>query len=84
MTLSRVLAAASYQVRAFESGERFLEEQGCEAPGCLPLDLCMGKVVLVLRSYWPTQTMPPLSLHVACVLDSKQVYQLKRQARVST
>jgi len=39
--LSRVLAAAGYQVRAFESGERFLEEQDREAPGCLLLDLCM-------------------------------------------
>jgi len=41
MALSRVLAAAGYQVRAYESGERFLEEQDCEAPGCLLLDLCM-------------------------------------------
>jgi FixJ family two-component response regulator len=39
--LSRVLSAAGYSVRAFESAERFLEEQDCESPGCLLLDLCM-------------------------------------------
>ena len=39
--LSRVLAAAGYQVRIFESAERFLEEQHCEGPGCLLLDLCL-------------------------------------------
>jgi FixJ family two-component response regulator len=39
--LSRVLGAAGYQVRAFESAESFLEEQNSEAPGCLLLDLCM-------------------------------------------
>jgi len=39
--LSRVLGAAGYQVRAFESAERFLEEQDGETPGCLLLDVCM-------------------------------------------
>jgi FixJ family two-component response regulator len=39
--LSRVLAAAGYPVRSFESAERFLEEQDVEAAGCLLLDLCM-------------------------------------------
>jgi FixJ family two-component response regulator len=39
--LSRVLSAAGYPVRSFESAERFLEEQDSEAPGCLLLDLCM-------------------------------------------
>ena len=41
MALSRLLAAADYQVRAFESAERFLREQDAEAPGCLVLDVCM-------------------------------------------
>jgi FixJ family two-component response regulator len=41
MALSRVLAAANYQVRSFESAERFLEEQDPEEPGCLLLDICM-------------------------------------------
>jgi FixJ family two-component response regulator len=39
--LSRVLTAAGYQARSFESAERFLEEQDVEAPGCLLLDICM-------------------------------------------
>lgn len=39
--LSRALVAAGYQVRSFESAERFLEEQDGEAPGCLLLDICM-------------------------------------------
>ncbi len=39
--LSRLLAAADYQVRAFESAEHFLREQDAEAPGCLVLDVCM-------------------------------------------
>jgi FixJ family two-component response regulator len=39
--LSRVLSAAGYSVRSFESAEQFLEEQDAEAPGCLLLDLCM-------------------------------------------
>ncbi len=39
--LSRVLSAAGFQVRVFESAERFLDEQDCGAPGCLLLDICM-------------------------------------------
>jgi FixJ family two-component response regulator len=39
--LSRVLTAAGYQVRSFESAERFLGEQDAETPGCLLLDICM-------------------------------------------
>jgi FixJ family two-component response regulator len=39
--LSRILAAADYQVRVFESAESFLELQDMEAPGCLLLDICM-------------------------------------------
>jgi FixJ family two-component response regulator len=39
--LSRLLAAAGYQVRAFESAASFLEEQDAEDPGCLLLDVCM-------------------------------------------
>src|ERR1022692_4829965 len=41
MALSRLLGASGYQVSAFESAERFLEEQDAEAPGCLLLDVCM-------------------------------------------
>lgn len=36
-----LLAAAGYEVRAFESAEHFLEKQDCEAAGCLLLDLCL-------------------------------------------
>lgn len=39
--LSRVLSAAGYPVREFESAEQFLEEQDAKTPGCLLLDLCM-------------------------------------------
>jgi FixJ family two-component response regulator len=39
--LSRMLGAGGYQVRSFESAERFLEEADSEAPGCLLLDICM-------------------------------------------
>jgi FixJ family two-component response regulator len=39
--LSRLLMAAGYQVRAFESAASFLEEHDAEAPGCLLLDVCM-------------------------------------------
>ena len=39
--LSRLLTAAGYHVRAFESAERFLAEQDAEAPGCLLVDICM-------------------------------------------
>jgi len=41
MGLSRLLAAAGYRVRAFESAACFLEEHDVEAPGCLLLDVCM-------------------------------------------
>ncbi len=41
MSLSRLLTAAGYQVRSFESAERFLNEQDAEAPGCLLLDVCL-------------------------------------------
>jgi FixJ family two-component response regulator len=39
--LSRLLAAAGYQVRAFDSAASFLREHDAEAPGCLLLDVCM-------------------------------------------
>lgn len=39
--LSRLLSAAGYQARAFESAESFLQEHDAEAPGCLLLDVCM-------------------------------------------
>ncbi len=41
MALTRLLEVAGYEVRAFESAERFLEEQDCEVPGCLLLDIVM-------------------------------------------
>jgi len=44
MGLSRLLATAGYQVRAFDSAERFLREHDAEAPGCLLLDVCMPGV----------------------------------------
>ncbi len=39
--LSRLLTAAGYRVRAFESAASFLHEHDAEAPGCLLLDVCM-------------------------------------------
>jgi len=39
--LTYLLVAAGYQVRGFESAERFLEAQDCDLPGCLLLDICM-------------------------------------------
>lgn len=39
--LSRLLSAAGYLVRAFESAWHFLYEQDDEAPGCLLLDVCL-------------------------------------------
>jgi FixJ family two-component response regulator len=39
MALSCLLVAAGYQVRVFDSAERFLEEQDAGAPGCLLLDV---------------------------------------------
>jgi FixJ family two-component response regulator len=41
VALSRLLSAADYQVRAFESAEHFLEQHDVEVPGCLLLDVCM-------------------------------------------
>ncbi len=35
----RILCAAGYEVRAFDTAERFLEEQDCDVPGCLLLDI---------------------------------------------
>jgi FixJ family two-component response regulator len=40
-SLSRVLCATGYQVRAFESAEGFLAEHHGDAQGCLLLDICM-------------------------------------------
>jgi RNA polymerase sigma factor (sigma-70 family) len=40
-SLSRVLGAAGYQVRSFESAEGFLAEHPGGAQGCLLLDICM-------------------------------------------
>jgi FixJ family two-component response regulator len=39
--LTRLLNAADYRVRAFESAERFLDEQDDSEPGCLLLDICL-------------------------------------------
>jgi FixJ family two-component response regulator len=39
--LSRLLSAAGYNVRAFESAERFLDERDRDTPGCLLLDFCL-------------------------------------------
>jgi FixJ family two-component response regulator len=39
--LSRMLTAAGYEVRAFESAEDFLAEGHAEGPGCLLLDVCL-------------------------------------------
>ena len=41
VALSRMLTAAGYEVRSFESAERFLSDQDAEAPGCLLLDVCL-------------------------------------------
>jgi RNA polymerase sigma factor (sigma-70 family) len=40
-SLSRVLGAAGYQVRSFESAEGFLAEHHDDAHGCLLPDVCM-------------------------------------------
>ena len=42
--LSRLLSAAGYQVRAFDSAGNFLKDQDADAPGCLLLDVCMPGV----------------------------------------
>ena len=39
--VSRLLVAAGYGVRAFESAEGFLADRDSEAPGCLLLDVCL-------------------------------------------
>jgi FixJ family two-component response regulator len=39
--ISSILALAGYEVHSFESAERLLQEQNCEIPGCLLLDICM-------------------------------------------
>jgi FixJ family two-component response regulator len=41
MELSRVLTAAGYQVRLFESAEGFLAAPDVETPGCVLLDICL-------------------------------------------
>jgi FixJ family two-component response regulator len=41
VALSRLLTAAGYGVRLFESAERFLEQHDPETPGCLLLDVSM-------------------------------------------
>jgi FixJ family two-component response regulator len=41
MSLCRLLLAAGYQVRAFESAEGFLERHDVDAPGCLLLDISL-------------------------------------------
>jgi FixJ family two-component response regulator len=40
-SLSRLLAAAGYRVRAFESADSFLDDQDADTPGCLLLDVCL-------------------------------------------
>jgi FixJ family two-component response regulator len=44
VALARVLSAAGYKVRSFDSAERFLEEQDRETPGCLLLDICLPRM----------------------------------------
>jgi FixJ family two-component response regulator len=39
--LSRLLTAAGFTVRTFDSAGRYLDERDLEAPGCLLLDMCM-------------------------------------------
>lgn len=41
MGLSRLLMAAGYRIRLFESAESFLKEQDVTTPGCLLLDVCL-------------------------------------------
>jgi FixJ family two-component response regulator len=41
IALSRMLTVAGYEVRSFDSAERFLSEQDAAAPGCLLLDVCL-------------------------------------------
>jgi FixJ family two-component response regulator len=41
VALTRMLTAAGYQVRCFDSAEHFLCKQDPEAPGCLLVDVCL-------------------------------------------
>jgi FixJ family two-component response regulator len=41
VALSRMLSAAGYEVRSFESAEHYLSDQAAGAPGCLLLDVCL-------------------------------------------
>ncbi len=41
LALTHLLEVAGYQVRTFESAERYLQEQDCDVPGCLVLDIGM-------------------------------------------
>ncbi len=41
VALSRMLTAAGYEVRSFESAEHYLSAQAAGAPGCLLLDVCL-------------------------------------------
>ncbi len=42
VALSRLLGASGYQVRVFESAERFLSEHDPDAPGCLVLEVALA------------------------------------------
>jgi FixJ family two-component response regulator len=39
--VARLLRSGGYEVRTFSSGELFLAQADCNAPGCIVLDLCM-------------------------------------------
>ncbi|MGO9931247.1 MAG: response regulator transcription factor [Steroidobacteraceae bacterium] len=39
--ITRILTASGFEVRTFESSERFLQEHDADAPGCLLLELCL-------------------------------------------
>jgi FixJ family two-component response regulator len=55
--LARVLTAFGYQVRSFESAERFLAEHDADVPGCLLLDICMpGLSGLELQHFLATSS----------------------------
>jgi FixJ family two-component response regulator len=41
VAISRLLTAADYRVRSFESAERFLEDHDATVPGCLLLAMCL-------------------------------------------
>jgi FixJ family two-component response regulator len=61
-SLLRVLAAAGYQVRAFESAEDFLGEHEADAPGCLLLDIGLpGLTGIELQRAWSgSPNTPPI------------------------